>query len=33
MIFTKDATNEYQGSGFFISEDGLAIIMFSKELT
>ena len=25
MIFTKDATNEYQGSGFFISEDGLAI--------
>ena len=25
MIFTKDVTNEYQGSGFFISEDGLAI--------
>lgn len=25
MIFTKDATNQYQGSGFFVSEDGLAI--------
>lgn len=25
MIFTKDARSEYQGSGFFVSEDGLAI--------
>ena len=25
MVFTSDGTNEYQGSGFFIGEDGLAV--------